>query len=92
MALYETIEGKNSLPVAYRARYCDTMSVPQAQSFGWRLTVKTLPEVPRYIIVGFQTKKSGSQVANLSIFDHCSLRTMSVFKNQNIYPDFEYNI
>src|SRR6218665_4037861 len=39
-----------------------------------------------YIIVGFQTNRSGSQVANPSIFDHCSLRNTYVLMNQNRYP------
>src|SRR6218665_853433 len=86
MELYKTIKAKASLPVAYRARYCDTTSVPQSTSMGWPLTVKTSPEKPRYIIVGFQTNKSGSQVANPSIFDHCSLKNMYVLMNQNRYP------
>src|SRR6218665_942591 len=68
------------------------MTVPQSTSFGWCLTVKTLPEKPRYIIVGFQTNKSGSQVANPSIFDHCSLKNMYVLMNQNRYPEADYNL
>ena len=34
---------------------CDSASIPQATSFSWRLSVKSSPEVPRFIIVGFQT-------------------------------------
>src|SRR6218665_1807453 len=92
MELYKTIKAKPSLPVAYRAPSCDTMTVPQSTSFGWRLTVKTLSEKPRYVIVGFQTNKSGSQVANPSIFDHCSLKNMCVLMNQNRYPEADYNL
>ena len=44
---------------------CDSASIPQkSTSFSWRLSVKSSPEVPRFIIVGFQTAKSGSQVVN----------------------------
>ena len=58
MTLHKTIEGKKPLPIAFRARYCDTMTVPDSKFFSWRLTVKALPEIPRYIIIGFQTNKS----------------------------------
>src|SRR6218665_3123932 len=92
MELYKTIKAKPSLPVAYRAPSCDTMTVPQSTSFGWRPTLKTLPEKPRYIIVGFQTNKSGSQVANPSIFDHCSLKNRYVLMNQNRYPEANYSL
>ena len=46
-----------SFPVAYRTRQCDMLSVPESTSFTWRLGVKTAPEKPRFIIVGFQGLK-----------------------------------
>src|ERR1043165_2607277 len=73
MQLQKTIESKASLPVAYRARQCDTITVPQSTTFTWRLSVKSAPEKPRWIVVGFQTNKSGDQGQNPSIFDHCNL-------------------
>jgi len=67
LQLYKTIESKVTVPVAYRARQCDTITVPQSTTFSWRLSVKTSPEKPRYIVVAFQTDKSGNQEANPSI-------------------------
>ena len=40
LTLYKSIESKVSLPVAYRTRQCDTITVPQATVFSWRLSVK----------------------------------------------------
>ena len=57
LQLYKTIEAKSKLPVAYRMRQCDSITVPQSTSFTWRLSVKSSPEKPRYIIVGFQTER-----------------------------------
>ena len=72
---------------------CDTASVPQAMSFGWRLSVKSSPEVQRVIIVGFQTDKSGSQEQNPSIFDNVNVRNIYVMlNNSNKYPLFDYNL
>ncbi|XP_065651126.1 uncharacterized protein LOC136079321 [Hydra vulgaris] len=51
--LYKSIESKVTLPVTFRARQCHTITVPQSTTFSWRLSVKTSPEKPRYIIVGF---------------------------------------
>ena len=92
MQLYKTIESKVTLPVAYRARQCDTITVPQSTTFSWRLSVKTSPEKPRYIIVGFQTDKDGSQEANPAIFDHCDLKNMYIMLNQERYPAVDYNL
>ena len=61
MDFYKIIERKEKLPVGYRMIQCDSASIPQnSTSFSWRLSVKSSPDVPRFIIVGFQTAKSGS--------------------------------
>ena len=54
MELYKIIERKEKIPVGYRMIQCDSASIPQnSTSFSWRLSVKSSPEVPRFIIVGF---------------------------------------
>jgi len=68
------IESKVSLPVAYRTRQCDTITVPQATTFAWRIGEKNAPEKPRWIVIGFQTGKSGDQMQNPAIFDHVNLK------------------
>ena len=38
-SIYNTIESKVKLPVVYRTRKCDMLSVPESTSFTWRLSV-----------------------------------------------------
>ena len=91
--LYKTIESKATLPVAYRMRQCDSISVPQSTNFTWRLSVKSSPEKPRYIIVGFQTGKDGDQEQNPSIFDNVDVSNMyATLNNSTRYPVVDYNI
>ena len=90
--LYKTIESKTSLPVAYRARQCDTITVPQSTNFSWRLSVKTAPEQPRWVVVGFQTDRGGNQEHNPSVFDHCNLKNAYVMLNQERYPAVDYDL
>ena len=59
----------------------DSAWVPQTTSFSWRLSVKSSPEVPRFIIVGFQTDKSGSQEQNPSIFDNVKVSGRLYFRS-----------
>ena len=92
MELYKIIERKEKLPVGYRMIQCDTASIPQAISFSWRLSVKSSPEVPRFIIVGFQTNKSGNQEQNPSIFDYVNVRNIYVMLNSMRYPTVDYHI
>ena len=92
MQLYKTIESKAVLPVAFRARQCDTITVQESTSFSWRLSVRSAPEKPRYVLVAFQTGRAGNQEANSSIFDHCDLKNMYVMMNQDKYPAIDYNL
>ena len=92
MGLYKIIESKKTLPVGYRMIQCDSASIPQATSFSWRLSVKSSPEVPHFIIVGFQTNKSGNQVANPSTFDNVNVSNIYIMLNSIRYPTADYNI
>ena len=85
-SIYKTIESQVKLPVAYRARQCDTLSVPESTSFTWRLSVKTAPEKPRFIIVGFQTDIDSNQKRNSSTFNHVNLTNAYVTLNSDRYP------
>ena len=92
MELYKIIERKEKLPVGYRMLQCDSTTIPQATSFSWRLSVKSSPEVPRFIIVGFQTDKSSNQLANPSIFNNVNVSNIYVTLNSMKYLTTDYNI
>ena len=91
-SIYKTIESKVKVPVAYRTRHYDMLSVPESTSFTWRLSVKIAPEKPRFIIVPFQTAKDGDQTKNPSTFDHVNLKNSYVTLNSDRYPTFDYNL
>ena len=91
MELYRITESKKTLSVGYRMIQCDSVSIPQANSFSWRLSVKSSPEVPRFIIVGFQTNKNGNQETNPSIFNHVNVSNIYVMLNSIRYPTADYN-
>ena len=93
MELYKIIERKEKIPVGYRMIQCDSASIPQnSTSFSWRLSVKSSPEVPRFIIVGFQTNKSGNQEQNPSTFDNVNVSNIYAMLNSMRYPTTDYNI
>jgi len=59
--LYKTIDSKSCIPVGYRMIQCDSIPVPQTRNFTWRLSVKSAPEKPQWIIVASLTDKSGTR-------------------------------
>ena len=94
MELYKIIERKEKIPVGYRMIQCDSASITQnSTNFSWRLSVKSSPEVPRFIIVGFQTNnKIGNQKQNPSIFDNVNVNNIYAMLNSTRYPTADYNI
>ena len=92
LRLYEMIEKKVKLDVGFRMRQCESISVPQTTNFSWRMTVKSSPEKPRYIIVAFQTEKDGNQEKNPSIFDHLKIKNIYATLNSTRYPVVDYDL
>ena len=94
MKLYKIIERKEKIPVGYRMIQCDSVSVQPGNigSFSWRLSVKSSPEIPRFIIIGFQQNGINNQVTNPSIFTHVNIDNMYVMLNSTRYPVTDYNI
>ena len=90
--LYKVIESKVDVPFSFRCRQCDTITVPVSNTFSWRLSARSASQRPRYVIVGFQTNKDGSQELNPSVFDHCDLKNMYVTLNSERYPAVDYNL
>ena len=93
MKLYKIIERKEKIPVGYRMIQCDSAIVPHnSTDFSWRLAVKSSPEVPRFIIIGFQRNGYNQQTTNPSVFTGVNVSNMYVMLNSTRYPAADYNI
>ena len=91
LQLDKIIERKEKIPVGYRMLQCDNLPVPAGVgTFTWRLGVKSSPDIPRFIIIGFQTEKHNDQTKNPAIFDHCDVRNIYVTLNAKRYPDTDH--
>ena len=92
LQLDKVIEKKEKIPVGYRMLQCDSTQVPAASTnFTWRLGVKSSPDIPRFIIVGFQHEKNNDQTKNPAIFNHLSVSNIYVTLNAKRYPDTDYD-
>ena len=91
LQLDKIIEKKEKIPVGYRMLQCDNLPVPPGVgTFTWRLGVKSSPDIPRFIIVGFQTDKNNNQATNPAIFNYCDVRNIYITLNAKRYPDIDY--
>ena len=80
------IESKVTIPLAFRARSSEQITVSQTRNFTWRLSVTGGVEKPRYIIVAFQTDRSDNQEQNPGVFNNLNLTNTYVTLNSERYP------
>ena len=92
LQLDKVIEKKEKIPVGYRMLQCDSTQVStNIKNFTWRLGVKSSPDIPRFIIIGFQSDKNNRQSKKPAIFDNLNVRNIYVTLNAKRYPDTDYN-
>ena len=91
LQLDKIIEKKEKIPVGYRMLQCDNTSITGTE-FTWRLGVKSSPNIPRFIIVGFQIERNNNQEQNPARFDNCNIGNIYVTLNAKRYPDTDYDI
>ena len=91
LQLDKIIERKEKIPVGYRMLQCDNTSIT-GTNFTWRLGVKSSPDIPRFIIVGFQIERNNNQEQNPARFDNCDIGNIYVTLNAKRYPDTDYDI
>ena len=91
LQLDKIIEKKEKIPVGYRMLQCDNTSIT-GNNFTWRLGVKSSPDIPRFIIVGFQIERNNNQQQNPARFDNCDIGNIYVTLNAKRYPDIDYDI
>ena len=89
--LVKLINEQRTLSIDFRVRQCMTTVVPQSDTFLWRLGIRTSPEKPRFLVLGFQTDREGSLEKNLGLFDNCKLQNAYVLLNNQRYPAMDYN-
>ena len=89
--LLKLIKDQAVLSVDFRMRQCITTTVPVSTSFFWRVGLRSSPEKPRFLIVGFQTARENDQEKNLSLFDHCNLINAYVLLNNDRYPMIDFH-
>lgn len=67
-------------------------ALPTTTKHTWPIKTSTNVETPRYIIIGFQTKREGDIKKNMSEFDHCNFNNIRVYLNADRFPYKNLNI
>lgn len=87
LKLLKIIERKQAIQLHYRSwELHEYPALPISNRHVW--TVKTSQKVntPRFIIMGFQTKRNNVINADKSNFDHCEITDVKVYLNSECFP------
>lgn len=66
--------------------------LPQTQAQVWTVKTSTQLEKPRYVILGFQTKRKNDKSKNVNHFDHCKISNVKLSLNSKSYPYGNLNL
>ncbi|EFA11739.1 hypothetical protein TcasGA2_TC005289 [Tribolium castaneum] len=91
LRLIDTLSKNRELDVPFRSRELHEYPLlPQTQRHTW--SIKTSIEKPQYIFFGLQTDRKNQLSKDYSQFDHCNLRNVKVYLNDEMYPYDNLNL
>ena len=87
------IKNKVNYKVAYKRFSSEKQTVPGGKDWSWRLATSTLPDKPRFIIIGFQEVKNEKiDEWDNSKFNHGNLKNVYVNLDSRRYPAIDYDL
>lgn len=98
LKLLKVIERKESIQLNYRTwELNEYPKLPINDRHIWSVKTSQKVNTPRFIILGFQTKRNNNIEHDKSVFDHCQITDIKVFLNSDCFPyeninsDFDSN-
>ncbi len=94
--LLKTVNKNLQLSLAFRSwELFENPNLATSTHNNWTITTSTQLEKPRFVIVGFQTKRKNNMKMINSHFDHIKLKDIKLFLNSEYYPycglDLDFN-
>ena len=89
--LLKTVRDKSKYQIAYKKIQDQNTIITSGTSYDWRLSTKTSPEKPRFIIIGFQLQTpEANEQFDKSLFINADVRNIFVTLNSRRYPEVDY--
>jgi len=77
--LMTIIQDKESVLLAFLNKRSESITVPQATTFTWKLQLTGGIERPRLIVIAFQTGRGADQTTNNATFDFANLNVIDAY-------------
>ncbi|CAH0393362.1 unnamed protein product [Bemisia tabaci] len=87
LVLLKTIEKDTPLNLTFRSwDHYQIPSLPASLKHSWSIKTSSHTECPRFVIFFLQTGRSGVKTKSSSEFDHCDLRNIKLWLNNESFP------
>lgn len=77
--LLSIVNEREPVPLAFLNKRSESVHVPQATTFNWKLQLTGGIERPRFLVFGFQTGRGADQTTNNASFDVDGLNVISAY-------------
>ena len=93
LKLLKVLEKGVMISIPFRSwEYFENPQLPQNDRVTWQVKTSSAMHKPLYVILGFQTGRRNSTIADASDFDHCNIRNAKLFLNSQQYPYEQLNL
>lgn len=91
--LLNFIAQDSPIPMSFRTwELYEYPLLPTTTKHVWTVKTSSQLEKPRYVILGFQTKRKNRKDKNASHFDHCNISDVKLYLNSQCYPYGNLNL
>lgn len=93
LKMMKIVKDNTPLAIAFRNWSLYTYpSLPQTKKMTWPIRTVTSLQRPRFVIVGFQTKRENNISEDTGYFDHASIKNVNVFLGSERFPYMPFNV
>jgi hypothetical protein len=86
LLLKEIIRNKQPVSLSFLNKTYEFTAVPQTTIFTWKLQLASGRQKPRYLVLGFQTARTGNQLTNNATFNPLDVLDAYIVLNTVRYP------
>lgn len=93
LTLLKYVEKQKPIQMSFRSwELYEYPALPQTTKHIWPVKTASQVNKPRYVILGFQTRRNNVISRNSSHFDHCNINDIKLYLNSECYPYESMNV
>lgn len=93
LSMLKTLSRNEYLPIPFRSwDLYELPLVPQTSRHTWSVKTTNHVNKPRFVVVAFQTNRNNQVTTDASLFDHCNVKNIKLYLNNQRFPYDDMNL